>query len=158
MDVLNIVMQLFHVAGAVALVGGLLFGSLVLLPAMRLTDESYRRGVLELIGRRFITVLHGAMALLLISGAYNWYINVGTYRVLKDVSMSRFMTVQSLLGLKVLLALVMFAWVIKRGSNVVAETPERWLKINLLLSALIIVMAAVVREMRLGALASLVAG
>ncbi|MAE61882.1 MAG: hypothetical protein CMJ49_11070 [Planctomycetaceae bacterium] len=123
MDILNIIMRILHVGGAVTLVGGLAFGALVLLPALRLTDDAYRKALLEIIGRRFIVALHAAMAALIFSGAYNWHLNFNTYAQLKTANKTQFMVLQGLLGLKVLLALIIFAWVIKSGPNVLAQSP-----------------------------------
>ena len=124
MDILNIIMRVLHVGGAVTLVGGLAFGSLILLPAMRLTDDAYRKALLELIGRRFIVALHAAMAALIFSGAYNWHLNFKDYGEIEKADKSQFIALQALLGLKILLALLIFAWIIKRGPNVLAQSPQ----------------------------------
>ncbi|MAE61883.1 MAG: hypothetical protein CMJ49_11075 [Planctomycetaceae bacterium] len=148
-EIFKIILRVLHIGGAIALVGGLAFGALVRLLAMRLTDDAYRKALLELLGRYFTAVLLAGAAVLIFSAMCTWQLYLNTYAQLEIADRSLLIPVLSLLGLKILLALFIFAWVFIRGPNVLAQSQGRWLGFNLLFAALIVILSALVRYLRL---------
>jgi uncharacterized membrane protein len=101
MDWLSLAMRWFHVAGAVIAVGGAIFARFVVLPSMRELPEESRTGFHEAVRRRFARLVMLAIALLLISGFFNYLRNELPAHKGQSVY-------HALMGVKILLAFVVF--------------------------------------------------
>ena len=116
MDVFNVVMRIVHVLSAVMLIGGLSFFLIGVGPAMRLLDDDLRAQILTLARRSFFKVSHAAISLLLISGAWNWYVNIEAYRAVANKGL-----LQGMLGFKALLGIAI-AVILKHHANIARLT------------------------------------
>ena len=144
MEVLNVVMRVVHIGSAIGLLGGTLFMLAALLPASGALDEEPRGSIRDLARRRFYRIAHPAILLLLISGGYNFAIQLDAYAEAGPIT-------HGLLGIKIILALIIFAIVFAQTFGMLRERPGRWLAVNVSLGLLIIILAAIVRHVRLDA-------
>ena len=151
MEVLNVVMRVVHIGSAIGLLGGTLFALVAFIPASSTLEEGPRESILGIVSRRFYRIAHPAILLLLISGGYNFAIQLDAYREAGPLA-------HGLLGIKILLALVIFGIVFAQTFGVLKGRPGRWMMVNITLGTLIIILAAVVRHVRLDATASIVTG
>ena len=147
MEVLDVILRVAHIGSAIGLLGGALYALAAMLPAMKMLDEDLKQKMMTVAQKRFYRISHPAILLLLISGFYNFAINLGVYGDAHPA-------LHGLLGTKILLALVIFFIVFAQTFGVLKGNPGRWLKINVTLGAIIVVLAAVVRHLHLAALAS----
>jgi uncharacterized membrane protein len=153
MQVLDIIMRIVHIGSAVLMGGGIALLVMAVLPALRQVGDEQRRLVLEATRRRFVPLMHGALTLLIISGVYNWWRNTPTYRLLKEAEASAaFGTIHGLLGLKVIAAALLIVFLVLFGIRARRGEAGRWLVTSLLVIAAVIIMAAVVRALRLYAI------
>jgi uncharacterized membrane protein len=106
---LSIFMRWLHIASAVTLIGGMLYGWLVLVPAMDRLAADARRTMANVTAERYRPLLFGAIGSLLISGAFNLLSHPGHH--------PRYYI---LLSLKLLLAAHVFAV----GIVLVTRNPE----------------------------------
>src|SRR6204780_4147663 len=97
-DALNVTMRWLHITSVVMLIGGVLFARLVIVPAMRALPEAEQDTLGEAMAARFRSLLYLATLLLIGTGTYNLFMNLGRGPVY-----------QALLGIKMLLALHVFA-------------------------------------------------
>ena len=150
MDIVDIIMRALHVGSAIVLAGGAAFMVLAMRPAMRLVDESFAQTLCRLVQQRFMRLAHAAIGLLAISGAWNWWRNVDVYGQVMEHNRAAGIVLQGLLGIKVMLALAVFTIIFALSVGAL-KSPQRWAKVNLTLAALIVILAAVVRFLRLTA-------
>ena len=141
---LDVVAQWVHLAAAVAAVGGVLYVRVVLMKSLRALPPEHAPLVLKAAGRRFHPLLWTAIALLFVSGLYN--VAIAAARGVADPLYWR------LLGVKVLLALVLFALALA----VTVPTPAlanfqrrrpQVLAVNLVLAAVILYLSAYLRRL-----------
>ncbi len=99
---LQIVMRYIHIVSAIVAVGGMAFMLFCVLPAASLLEESQRGPFLANIHRRFTRVMWYCIAGLLVSGIFNWIVLAPAYRQIGA-------SANALIGIKVLLALIIFA-------------------------------------------------
>jgi uncharacterized membrane protein len=71
LETLGIVMRWLHIASVATLVGGMLYGWLVLVPASAALAMNERKALTDRAAALFRPLVFGAMAALLVSGAYN---------------------------------------------------------------------------------------
>jgi uncharacterized membrane protein len=140
----EIIMRLIHIVSAILLVGGMAFLLVSVIPALRPHEPAIRDSVMGLIRKRFMRIMHPAIAGLLISGAYQWMTNHGRYEEAAQTPL-----IQALLGTKVLIALAAFVIAFASAAGVLRGCPTKWVKINLVLVSIVIVLAVVVRQTRL---------
>jgi uncharacterized membrane protein len=76
-ETLGICMRWLHIASVATLVGGMLYGWLVLVPADAVLAVDARKALHERTAGLFRPLLFGAIAALLVSGAYNLATNPG---------------------------------------------------------------------------------
>lgn len=100
--------HLFHILFAGIALGGLLYGGLVVAPAMKGLDDGERAALSERIAGRFRPLALGALALLLITGSIN---------LLRALEQGVDSTYHMIFGIKFLLALHVF------GMLFLATTP-----------------------------------
>jgi uncharacterized membrane protein len=97
-EALGILMRWLHIASAATLIGAMIFGWLVLVPASGVLAADARRALFERTAARWRPLVLATMAALLLSGAYNLATNPGHH-----------LRYYILLTLKLLLALHVFA-------------------------------------------------
>lgn len=145
MDVFNVVMRILHVLSAVMLVGGLSFFLIGVGPAMRLLDDDLRGQILTLARRSFYKVTHAAISLLLITGAWNWYVNIEAYRAVANRGL-----LQGILGFKALLGIVIAVILFGEAFGVIKGKGTGATKVIVALGVVVIILAAIVRHLRMG--------
>jgi uncharacterized membrane protein len=97
-ETLGLVMRWMHIASVATLVGGMIYGWLVLVPAMEALTADERKTLASATAALYRPLVFGAIGALLISGAYNLATNPGHH--------ARYYI---LLSLKLLLAAHVFA-------------------------------------------------
>ena len=145
MEALTVVMRILHILSAVMLVGGFTFLLVAMLPATRLLDEDLRKQIATLARRSFYKISHSAITLLLLTGAFNWYINFQDYRDVPNKGL-----VQGLLGMKALLGIVLAVLLFGEAFGVIKPKGQGLTKLVVVLGVIVIIMAAVVRHLRMG--------
>jgi uncharacterized membrane protein len=140
--VIDVVSRIVHVSTAITLVGGTVFMLFVLIPAAKqLTDEQHDklRSAIRGTWKRFV---HSGILLFLLSGFYNYFRAMPSH---KGDGLYH-----ALIGTKIILALVVFFI----ASVLVGRSPafesmrrgrEKWLKIIVLLAAIIVAMSGFVK-------------
>ncbi len=141
---LQIAMRYVHIVSAILLVGGVSFMALCFSPAVRLLDEAFRESVVKMVQHRFSKVAWLAAGGLVISGVYNWGMSAATYKAMGPAG-------NALIGTKALLALIIFAVMWAGGAGMLKHKPARM--INIHLAAVVILIAVVLRYLRLDHLA-----
>ena len=145
---LLIVMRLLHIVGAILLVGGTAFILTCAVPALRTIDDTWRDTVLTLLRKRFARWVWIGIAMLLISGTYNWIASAGEYKAMGPIG-------NALIGTKVLIAIILFALIWAQQTGLVRHrSPRAALMINIHLGAVVIILAVVLRHFRLEHLAT----
>ena len=143
--VLQIVMRYAHILSAVTAVGGLLFMAFCLAPVARLLADDARQPFVESVHKRFLCIVNVAIILLIVSGVYNWGLLAQTYKSMGPVG-------NALLGIKVLLALIMFVVIWLRTAGLFKNDKAARM-INVHLAAIVILLAVILRYYRLEYLA-----
>ena len=108
-ETLGILMRWLHIASVATLIGGMIYGWLVLVPAAAVLAIDARKALYERTAALYRPVVFGAIAALLVSGGYNLMTNPGhniRYYIL--------------LGIKLLLVAHVFAV----GIVLVTKNPE----------------------------------
>ena len=139
---INVISRIIHVSTAIALVGGSVFMVFVLLPAAKqLSDEQHERlrGLVNKTWKRFV---HVGILLFLVTGFYNYFQQMPFHK--KDG------LYHGLIGTKIILALVIFfiaSVLVGRSAKFewMRSGREKWLKIIVLLAAIIVAMSSFVK-------------
>jgi len=97
-EALNVLMRWLHITSVVVLIGGVLYARLVVAPAVASLAAAEQEALGDAMAARFRSLLYLAVLFLLASGIYNIFLNLG-----------RGPLYQSLLGIKLLLVLHVFA-------------------------------------------------
>jgi uncharacterized membrane protein len=108
-EALGIFMRWLHIASVATLIGGMLYGWLVLVPATAVLAAEARKALAEQAAARYRPLVFGAIGALLISGGYNLATNPGHH-----------MRYYILLSIKLLLVAHVFAV----GILLVTRNPE----------------------------------
>ena len=137
----QVLMRYIHIVSAIALVGGTSFVAIAMLPAMRLLEDNLRASVQKLAMDRFIRVIWIGIAGLIFSGAYNWVLLMPSYDAIRPVG-------HILIGIKALLALVLFLVVWANRIGLIKLSVRAYLMINLHLAAIVILLGAILRTLR----------
>jgi uncharacterized membrane protein len=141
-EVLQIVMRFIHIVSAIVLVGGNAYIATVMLSSLRLVEDSLRNSILKLAADRFTRIVWIGIAGLVVSGAYNWVLLAPMYKAMGPVG-------NALIGSKVLLALILFLLVWANRVGLTKLSVRAYLILNLHLAAAVIVVAVVLRTLRL---------
>jgi uncharacterized membrane protein len=143
--ILVVSMRYLHIVGAVIAVGGTTFILACLLPSLKLVEENLRQSLLKMTTGRFLKWLYASIAMLLISGIFNWVNLASAYRAMGPIG-------NALIGTKVLLAIVLFAIIGAQAAGVIAPAnPKRLLVVNLHLAAIVILLGSILRYLRMTA-------
>ena len=97
-EALNVLMRWLHITSVVVLIGGVLYARLIVAPAVASLPAAEQDTLGDAMAARFRSLLYLAVLFLLCSGVYNLFLNLG-----------RGPLYQSLLGIKLLLVLHVFA-------------------------------------------------
>ncbi|HEY8370439.1 MAG TPA: hypothetical protein VIM86_14100 [Thermodesulfobacteriota bacterium] len=136
--------QWLHLGAAVAAVGGVLYLRVVLLASLRAVPAEQRAIVLEAAGRRFHPILWASIAILIVTGLQNVALGAAAHAANP--------LYWRLLGLKVVLALVLFALALGLSLPLPAlaglkRRRPQVLVVNLLLAAAILLLSAMLRRL-----------
>lgn len=131
--------QWIHILSAVVAVGGTIFMRFVLVPVLGPADADLRKRIIG----KFRPLLYAAILLLLATGIYN---AVGAFHLRAHDA-----AYQAVLGMKMLLALVLFAvaahLVIPTAQpNFFQRNPKLWLTVNAVIGIVILAMSAWLRR------------
>ena len=136
-DALSVIMRWLHLTSVVVVIGGVLYARFVIAPALAMLPAQEQETLGSAMAERYRSLLWLAILLLTATGLYNMIMNV-----------SRGALYQSLLGIKLLLVLHVFAvgLLIVRPKN-----PKRSRQMTgLVISGLIIIaLSAVLRQLHL---------
>ncbi len=138
---IQVVMRYIHIVSAIVLVGGTSFVAIAMLPSMRLLEDNLRASVQKMAMDRFIRAVWIGIAGLIVSGAYNWIMLAPSYKAMGPAG-------NILIGIKVLLALGLFAFVWAFRIGLVKVPIRAYLIINLHIAAIVILLAAILRTLR----------
>lgn len=141
------VLQWLHVLSAVLAVGGVFFLRFVVCPALRKLPperESVKGPLLQSMMRIFKMVVHTSIAVLILTGLHRFFKILPLIKGWSEYHM--------LLGIKILFALVLFFLAImltlpSQQPNYFQRNRDRWLVINFVLGALIILISCTLRRM-----------
>jgi uncharacterized membrane protein len=136
-DVLSVIMRWLHITSAVVVVGGVLYARFVIAPALATLAAQEQDNLGAAMAARYRSLLYLAVVLLAGTGLYNTIMNMG-----------RGPLYQSLLGIKLLLVLHVFAV----GLLIVKpKNPKRSRQMTgLVISGLVIIaISAVLRQLHL---------
>ena len=135
MEYLSVLSRIAHVATAIVLVGGTVFMRFVLMPAAKELPEAEHDQLRQRLMTRWKRVVHGGIALLLLSGLFNYVQQIPKH---KGDGLYH-----ALLGTKMLLALVVFfiaSALVGRSATFekMRQNRAKWMGLIILLSALIV--------------------
>jgi uncharacterized membrane protein len=136
-DALNVFMRWLHISSVVVLTGGVLYARFVIAPVLHSLDAQQQETLGDALAARYRSLLFLTVLLLTATGLYNMMLNVG-----------RGALYQSLLGIKLLLVLHVFAV----GILIVKpKNPKRARQMTgLAISGLVIIaISAVLRQLHL---------
>jgi uncharacterized membrane protein len=139
MFALETAIRVLHIGSAIALLGGTLFFLVVMIPSLKVMDEGLRASILQVARKRFYRISHPALLLLLLTGLYRFITDLPTYP----------RSVHPLIGTKILLAVSILFIVFGQTFGVIKGCPIKWARVNLTLGVLIVILAAIVRGLRL---------
>ena len=140
--VIEVVVRYVHVVSAVVLVGGMIFVSIAVKPALKVLGDDQRRDFLDILHKRFVRVALGCFAALFITGAYNWVKLAPVYKEMGPKG-------NAVIGIKVLLAAIAFLIVWTRSIGLLKLPGKVCHLINLHLAAIIILLAGLLRYWRI---------
>lgn len=141
---LAVVLRWIHILAAVTAAGGIVFMRLALLPAMSSLAEESRTRLHEEIRLRWSKVVMWSIALLLISGLWNFF-NLNS-----QYSLNKVPYYHMIFGIKFILAMVVFflsSALMGRSSafDRLRANRKLWLTVNLALVVLIICLSGILR-------------
>ena len=141
--IVQIILRFVHIVSAILAVGGLGFLAFCLLPAAKGADDAARSAILPPAVAKFTKIVWLAIAGLIVSGVINWINFAGTYKAMGPAG-------NALIGTKVLLALILFAMVWAESTGFIKpKNPRGFLVAKLHLGMLVILLAVVLRGLRL---------
>ena len=144
--ILIIVLRYIHIVSSVVLVGGMVFMSVALKPALKTLDDERRRTFQQRVERGFKRAVYVCFLGLFISGIYNWIRLADQYKEMGPKG-------NIVIGIKALLAAIMFVIISGRDLNLIKLPGKACHMINLHLAAIIILLAGLLMYWR-----SLIAG
>jgi uncharacterized membrane protein len=145
MEYLPLISRWIHILSAIALLGGALFAVVVVLPSLRVLDEGLRSSLMEVLKKRAYRITHPAILLLLATGMYNFMSSMDVYKQVGS-------TAHMLIGIKLLLALGILAVLMGQTFGVLKGCPSRWMKLNIAMGLIIVLLAGFLRHLRLEAM------
>lgn len=148
LSILDVTLRVVHIVSAILVSGGLSLIPLAVRPALHMLDDAHRDTVLTLIERRLRRFIWIGVLGLLVSGIVNWVSFAGIYKAMGPIG-------NALIGTKFLLAIITFALIWVRQARMLGPKADRPLLMVIVhLIALVIVLASVLRHLRLEHLTS----
>jgi uncharacterized membrane protein len=146
MEWLTILSRWVHIGSAITMVGGTVFLRCVLMPAARALPEAEHTALRARLMSRWKKFVHTCVLLFLLSGVYNFI--VVTAPLHKGDKLYH-----ALIGIKILLALVVFFFAIaltssKSWSEGLRRNVAQWLAVNLMLAVVIVAISGVLKNMK----------
>ena len=145
-DPIAVLFRWMHVLAAVIAVGGAVYSRVAFLPALTQgMEEAQRKKIRDLASRRWSKVLYACIALLLVSGFYNFF-------TISLDKAERAPAYHALFGIKFLAALGVFFL----GSALVGRSEAlapirarsaRWLTVTVVLAVVVILISGVLRSL-----------
>lgn len=145
MEIMNVVIRVLHVLSAILLMGGMGMMLMCVLPAIREKDASLMESLVPAVRKRFSKIAMVAIGLLLLTGFGQWGLNHKVYEGATPLP-------NIVLGVKMLAAFAVFFIFFGMNSGVIKGCPKKWMGISFTLALLVVILAAVVRQVRLGVL------
>ncbi len=136
-----------HISAAIVAVGGAVFMRLALLPsAKEVLDDDLHQRLREAVRARWARLVHTCVALLLLSGAFNFVVLVLSPKIEP-------MPYHAIFAVKFLAALgVFFLGIVLSGRSAVAEKMRRnsakWLSVMIAAAALVVLMSGLLGQVR----------
>ena len=146
MQAVDIIARILHIGSAIALLGGTFFFLVVVIPSLKVLDDGLRGSILQVARKRFYRISHPALLLLVLTGFYQYAQNIDIYRKGNKAA------INGLLGFKILLALTILTIVFGQTFGAIKACPIKMARFNLAMGILIVIIAAIVRSLRLQAL------
>lgn len=139
----DVVMRVVHIVCAMVVVVGVAVVPLVIRPALNALEETHREAVLRMVDRRLRMWLWIGVAGLVVSGVYNWIGLAATYEAIGPVG-------NAMIGIKVLLAFMVFALMAVRQAAMLGPRADRPLLMLIVhLTVVVLAIASVLRHLRL---------
>lgn len=146
-NVLLLISRWIHVSAAIVAVGGAAYARFTLLPtAARVLDGDQRQRLVEAVRARWAPVTYSCVALLLLSGIFNFV----TLAILPKVEPFPY---HAIFGVKLIAALAVFlvsSMLIGRSPALAAvqRRKETWLSVVLILAGLIVLLSGALGQVR----------
>ncbi len=131
---LIVALRYVHILATAMLVGGMIFISVALKPALKALDDERRQRFQQTVEGRFKRVVYLCFLALVISGAYNWIRLADQYKAMGPKG-------NMVIGIKVLLAMIMLAIIAGRDLQLIKLPGKACHLINLHLVAIILLLA-----------------
>lgn len=143
LDLVSIVFRWLHISAAIVAVGGAVFSLKVILPTIKAAPSELREGLIESARSRTARLVMISIAVLLISGFYNYIRN----EIPAHQGQAYY---HGLMGIKIILAMAIFFLASAlAGRSAAFEGLRRkrafWLTINVLLGFAVVAIGAVLR-------------
>ena len=132
--ILIVTLRYVHITSTTVLVGGMIFMSVALKPALKTLDDECRRTFQQTVERGFKRAVYLCFLGLFISGVYNWLRLADQY---KEMGLKG----NIVIGVKTLLAVIMLVIISGRALNLIKLPGKACHMINLHLMAIIILLA-----------------
>ena len=132
---LGLLFRWAHILAAITAVGGSIFARFVVLPALEPQPEELRESIHAAMRARFAKLVAAAIAFLLVSGLYNFFVIVANYELPRWY--------HPLFGTKFLLAMAIFAIAsllvgITPAAAAMRKNTRTWLNVNIVLAVLVV--------------------
>lgn len=143
-DFVQLISRWLHITAAATAVGGAVFMKLALHPATETLATEERKQLREAVRSRWAKVVHGAIAVLLATGFYNFMLMVRTY----DFKGTLY---QPIFGVKFILAIAIFGLAEMlvgrgRGAQKLRENTGKWLTVLVGLFLLLLLLSSTLKN------------
>lgn len=155
-DWLPLTLRWFHLVAAMMAVGGIIFMRFALLPSVSALADEQRQTLHQQIRSRWAKMVAVAIALLLISGLWNYIRFLGEAKTWGDQWRASNNTLyQAVFGVKFILALVIFFLASALAGRTEATKKFRknakfWMTVNLILVLIVVALSGVLRATHTG--------
>lgn len=145
-DWVYLVSRWLHLSAAIIAIGGAAYARLAALPALRDMDAQLREALREELRRRWAPVVHACVAILLLTGGFNFVYLAWPPKIEP-------MPYHAIFGVKLLAALAIFAVAEGLVGRTAAfaklrSAARKWLTIVLLLGGLAVLVSGVLNQVR----------
>lgn len=143
-DLLGLLFRWLHILAGMTAVGGTIFARFVVLPTHAGLAPQARESLHAEMRRRWSKIVMASIGFLILSGFYNYYLIVQSYREILPK------WYHMLFGIKFLLAMVVFTVAsLLAGKTALADklraSAKFWMSLNILLAVLIVCISGILR-------------